>query len=80
MTKAEKALRILEERRLTLEVVGDPARPGLIVASVRGQDAVYALGYRPEGNGRWGCTCEANAKFHRVCSHLLALQMVTVRP
>lgn len=82
MTKQQKAEKIIAERRLTVELVGDPARPGLIIASVRGESAeVYKLGYvRGESEGRWGCTCEANAKFHRVCSHLLALQMVTVKP
>lgn len=81
MTKAEKAQRILVERRLTVELAGDPARPGLIMASCRGESAeVYRLGYVPDSSdGRWGCTCEANAKFNRVCSHLLALQMVVVK-
>ncbi len=78
MTKEEKAVRILSERRLTLDVVADPARPGYIEATCRGSDEVYRLGH-VEGRG-WACTCEANAKFHRVCSHLLALQMVTVKP
>lgn len=79
-TKAAKALRILSERRLTLEVVGDPARPGLILASCRGETEaeVYKLGWRPDQD-RWGCTCEASAKFNRVCSHLLALQLVVVK-
>ena len=77
MTKVEKAL--IAEKRLTLEAVGDPARPGLILASCRGSDAIYVLGYDPKRE-RWGCTCEASASFHRVCSHLLALQMVTVKP
>lgn len=79
MTKAEKALTILNEKRLTLEVVGDPARPGLILASCRGSDTVYQLGYDPK-RSRWGCTCEAASSFGRTCSHLLALQMVTVKP
>lgn len=79
MTKADKAVAIVTEKRLTLEVVGDPQRPGLILASCRGSDAVYQLGYDPK-RSRWGCTCEASAKFGRTCSHLLALQMVTVKP
>lgn len=79
MTKAEKAQAIIVEKRLTLEVVGDPERPGLILASCRGSDAVYQLGYNPR-DSRWGCTCEASKNFGRVCSHLLALQMVTVKP
>lgn len=79
MTKVEKAQAIIAEKRLKLEVVGDPARPGLILASCRGSDAVYQLGYDPK-RSRWGCTCEASSKFGRVCSHLLALQMVTVKP
>ncbi len=78
-TKAEKAVEILKERRLTVEVVGDPERPGLILASCRGSDAVYQLGFDPR-RSRWGCTCEASATFHRVCSHLLALQMIATKP
>lgn len=78
-TKADKAARIIAERRLSIEVAGDPARPGLILATCRGEAEVYTLGYRPDGQ-RWGCTCEASASFHRTCSHLMALQMVTVKP
>lgn len=80
-TKADRAVRIVAERRLTVDVVGDPARAGLIVASCRGESEaeVYKLGYDPRGDGRWACTCEANASFHRVCAHLLALKLVTVK-
>jgi len=81
-TKAQKALRYVSERRLTVEVVGDPARPGLIVASCRGDSGeVYRLGHDPRATGGgWRCTCEASAKFRRECSHLIALKLVVVRP
>lgn len=78
MTKEEKAARLIAERRLTVDVAGDPEKPGFILATCRGTDEVYRLGYVKDRG--WGCTCEANAKFHLVCSHLLALQMVTVKP
>lgn len=79
-TKADKALRYLQERRLTVTTVGDPKRPGLIAATCRGDSGnILYLGFDPRGKGgRWGCTCEANAKFGRECSHLIALKMVTV--
>lgn len=79
-TKHDKALRILAERRLTVETIGDPMRPGLILATCRGESEAefYSLGYRPDLK-RWGCTCEASSKFHLICSHLYALKLVTVK-
>lgn len=75
-TKADKALRYVAERRLLIEHV-DPA---LIKATCRGDSGeVHTLGWRSDQQ-RWGCTCEANATFHRRCSHLIALQLVTVKP
>jgi SWIM zinc finger len=77
-----KAHRMLTEGRLTVAKI----RPsGLIVATCKGMSdgEVYSLGFDPtakSGKGEWRCTCEANAKFHRRCSHLIALQLVTVRP
>lgn len=76
-TAEDKAHRILAEGRLTVERAGD----GWVVATCRGfsDGEVYTLGYRPDER-RWGCTCEASSKFHRRCSHLIALQLVTVKP
>lgn len=76
-TAEEKAHRLLVEGRLTVERV----EGGLIVASCRGfsDGEVYRLGYRPDEK-RWGCTCQANRDFHRRCSHLIALQLVTTKP
>lgn len=70
-----KARRLLTEGRLVVEVAGDPGRPGLIVAKCRGDSgAVYALGYDPHAN-EWRCACP---EFRGRCSHLKALQLVTV--
>lgn len=79
MTKEQKAHKILAEGRLQVERI-DHDR-GVIVASCRGlsDGNVYALGYRADRD-KWGCTCEASRDFHRVCSHLVALQLVTVKP
>lgn len=68
-TLAEKARRYLTEGRLTIEFV-DGER---ILASCRGTDDVYEVGYRPGG---WYCTCPSFTG----CSHLTALQLVCVRP
>lgn len=76
---ADKAHQILAEGRLTVERMrGD----GLIVARCKGfsDGEVYALGYDPRGDGEWRCTCKANTDFHRRCAHLMALQLVVVRP
>lgn len=71
-----KALRILLERRLTvLFVKGDR-----IFAECRGTDSLHQLGYqRPVRGGRprWWCSCEARGE---TCSHIRALQYVTMRP
>jgi hypothetical protein len=77
-TKDEKAVRYLAEGRLTVEKVGEGGR-FRIMATCRGSDGDYQLGYDAEQK-RWGCTCEANATFHRRCSHLIALQLVTKKP
>jgi hypothetical protein len=75
-TKAQKAVRLLTERRLTVDRVHE----GLIIATCRGDSGeVYRLGYRPDKDV-WACQCEASAKFRRVCAHLLALQHVVVKP
>lgn len=77
-TAEDKAHRLLAEGRLTIERVDS----GIIVASCRGYSGgdVYKLGFDPREGGQWRCTCEANSTFRRRCSHLIALQLVTVRP
>lgn len=64
-----KALRILLERRLTILDVG----LGRVIAECRGTERVHRPSYV---KGRWSCDCEGRAR----CSHLVALQYVTVRP
>lgn len=69
----EKGRRLLTEGRLTVRVVGESR---VIVAECRGDSgAVYSLGYDPRKD-EWRCTCVAKGK----CSHLVALQLVTVKP
>lgn len=74
MANAEdKGRRLLTEGRLTVEKLDG----GLIVASCRGDSGeVYHLGFDPRGNGEWRCTCVARGR----CSHLIALQLVVVKP
>ena len=68
-----KGLRLLTEGRLTVERVDNEAR--VIVAHCRGDSGdVYPLGYHPRTG--WLCRCEARGR----CSHLWALQTVTVKP
>lgn len=75
----KKAHRALSEGRLTVEKI---LPNGLIVAVCKGfsDGEVYNLGFDPRGKGSWRCTCSASADFHRRCSHLIALQLVTVKP
>jgi hypothetical protein len=64
-----KGCRYLCEGRLTVERV-DASR---VVASCRGAGMVHRLGWsRADG---WSCSCEARGR----CSHLVGLQLVTVR-
>jgi len=78
-TKAQKAERYLREARLTVTRAGAGGRAA-IIAEVRGDSgAVYDLGYDANAK-QWRCTCDANAKFRRECSHLIALKRVTVKP
>lgn len=65
-----KALRIILERRLTILLCKGPR----IIAERRGTESVHHLGYT---HGRWFCGCESRGTR---CSHLAALQHVTVRP
>jgi uncharacterized Zn finger protein len=67
-----KAVRLLAEGRLRVVLV-DGER---IEARVRGSEADHSVGYQ---RGGWWCDCEAH-RFGRRCSHLAALQLVTVRP
>jgi len=71
-TLEAKALRLLAEGRLRVVLV-DGQR---IEARVRGSEADHSVGYQ---RGGWWCDCEAH-RFGRRCSHLAALQLVTVRP
>jgi uncharacterized Zn finger protein len=76
-TAEQKAHKILAEGRLTVERVDATT----VVARCRGfsDGEVYALGFDPRAN-EWRCTCPASRDFHRRCSHLLALQLVVLRP
>lgn len=75
-TKAQRADRLLAQSRLIVEVAGDPARPGLVVARCRGDSGQeHRLGFDPRRR-EWRCTCEASSKFHRGCAHLEALKRV----
>lgn len=73
-----KALRILLERRLTIL----HCKGNRIFAEVRGTDRLHHCGY---GNTErsavatpvWWCDCEVRGDR---CSHLAALQHVTIRP
>jgi len=70
----EKGRRLLTEGRLIVERV-DAKATNLVVATCRGDSGeVYQLGYDPRAN-EWRCTCEARGR----CSHLVALQLVTVK-
>lgn len=75
-----KAMRLLVDARLTVKRVDyEGELAGLIVAECRGDSGeVYKLGYDPRRN-QWRCTCEAG-RHRSTCSHLSALQLVTVRP
>lgn len=66
-----KGLRLLVDGRLTVLSVD---ASGLIHAHCKGDSGqMYSLGYDP-WKKEWRCTCEARGK----CSHLWALQTVTV--
>lgn len=75
-----KGRRLLQEGRLHLRRVDpddgsdDPRFP--IVATCRGDSGDrYTLGW-DQDLLEWRCTCEARGR----CSHLVALQLVTVKP
>ena len=71
---ADKAVRLLKERRLTVERVDVDG--GLVVAHCRGDTGDYALGFDPIVKG-YRCTCP-NVKGD--CSHIAALKMIVARP
>ena len=76
-SKHDRAVRLLQERRLNLVVV---ERDGYVLAECRGDSgAVHNLGWDSAKN-EWRCTCEASRKFKRECAHLVALKMIVVRP
>lgn len=66
----DKGRRLLAEGRLCIDaVLGDT-----ITAHCRGDSGeVYAVGYE---RGGWYCNCPALSR----CSHMIALQLVTVAP
>jgi len=67
---ATKGRRLLVEARLSIVQVGG----GTISARCRSDSAeVYSLGF---DKGHWFCNCDAVGR----CSHLIALQLVTLRP
>ena len=75
-TKHDRAARLVRERRLEVRRVDVD---GLVVAKCRGDSGpVHDLGWDSAKN-EWRCTCPANKKFRRECSHLMALKMVVTR-
>jgi hypothetical protein len=69
-TVGAKAIRYLCEGHLRVDLVHED----VIEATCRGSEAqVYDLGLEA---GEWWCSCPARGE----CAHLLALQLVTVRP
>lgn len=64
-----KGRRYLAEGRLLLRVVNSRR----LLANARGNGEIYQVGYE---RGGWYCECPALGR----CAHLVALQLVTVRP
>lgn len=69
----EKALRLLRERRLTIDRVDQ--HDGVIVAHCHGDTGEYALGWDAMRK-QYRCTCP---NLTGNCSHLQALKMVVKR-
>jgi uncharacterized Zn finger protein len=68
-----KARRLLTEGRI--RVLSANEDDGFLAAEVRGDSArVYVVSYE-SGGGGWSCDCPTRG----VCSHLRAVQLVTVR-
>ncbi len=72
-TVEEKAVRIIRERRLTIERVD--THDGVVVARCHGDTGEYALGYDVKVK-QWRCTCP---EMKGMCSHLTALKMLVKR-
>jgi uncharacterized Zn finger protein len=71
-TVAVKARRLLVEGRV--RIVAASEDDGHVAAEVRGDTArVYAVSF-DAGDGGWSCSCAARTG----CSHVRALQLVTV--
>lgn len=68
----DKAFRYLKEERLNIVKV-DPDS-GWVVATCRGSDTLYHLGYDPVVK-EWRCGCPARSS----CAHLSALRAVVLR-
>lgn len=77
LERIDKARRLLIEGRLTVRHVLHLEDEGyLIVADCKGDSGeVYDLSHNPLAKTPWACTCPART----TCSHLKALQLVTVR-
>lgn len=74
-TAQRKAMRLLLERRVTVDAVNPadhPTLPGYVLASCRGDEGDYVLGYDPRRQ-QWRCTCP---ELRGECSHLIALRMI----
>jgi hypothetical protein len=74
LERIDKARRLLIEGRLTVRWVDKD--DGFVYATCKGDSGgEYNLGYDPKRK-QWRCSCEART----TCSHLKALQLVTVTP
>lgn len=69
-----KAHRLLAEGRLTVRRLEERITGRYVYATCKGDHGeLYDLGFDPSTN-EWRCNCEARSR----CSHLIALQLVTV--
>lgn len=71
-TVEEKALRLLKERRLTIERVD--THGGVVVARCQGDTGEYMCGWDAIVK-QWRCQCVARSE----CSHIKAVRMVVNR-
>lgn len=72
-TVEEKAVRLLKERRLTIERID--THEGVVVARCEGDSGTYMLGWDAIVK-QWRCQCP---EMKGQCSHLTALKMVVKR-
>lgn len=70
----QKARRYLIEGRIVVEK--RDTETGLVVATCRGGEATYHLGFDPK-RGQWRCTCRAS---RGRCAHLVALRLIVPQP